>query len=101
MYDARGLSQVRVLARSSSNHLNMRSNVAPNPLPEITGYGSTGDAYHMTAPDPEGAGIVRSMRQALEEGGFAPADIGHVNAHGTGYACKRQDRVNRPVRAVR
>lgn len=38
----------------------------------------------MTAPDPEGAGIVRSMRQALDEGGFAPADIGHVNAHGTG-----------------
>ena len=54
------------------------------PIAEITGYGSTGDAYHMTAPDPEGAGIVRSMRQALEEGGFTPADIGHVNAHGTG-----------------
>ena len=54
------------------------------PIAEITGYGSTGDAYHMTAPDPEGAGIVRSMRQALDEGGFAPADIGHVNAHGTG-----------------
>lgn len=59
-------------------------NRGATPIAEITGYGSTGDAYHMTAPDPEGAGIVRSMRQALEEGGFTPADIGHVNAHGTG-----------------
>lgn len=54
------------------------------PLAEITGFGSTGDAYHMTAPDPDGEGIVRAMRQALEEGGFTPEDIGHVNAHGTG-----------------
>ena len=54
------------------------------PLAEITGFGSTGDAYHMTAPDPEGEGIVRAMAQALAEGGFSPADIGHLNAHGTG-----------------
>lgn len=54
------------------------------PIAEITGFGSTGDAYHMTAPDPEGEGIVRAMQDALAEGGFAPADIGHVNAHGTG-----------------
>ncbi len=54
------------------------------PLAEITGYGSTGDAYHMTAPDPEGEGIVRAMAQALAEGGFTPQDIGHINAHGTG-----------------
>ncbi len=54
------------------------------PIAEITGFGSTGDAYHMTAPDPEADGIVRAMRQALEEGGFTPCDIGHVNAHGTG-----------------
>ncbi len=54
------------------------------PIAEITGFGSTGDAYHMTAPDPEAEGIVRAMQQALDEGGFTPADIGHVNAHGTG-----------------
>ena len=54
------------------------------PLAEITGFGSTGDAYHMTAPDPEGEGVVRAMRIALEEGGFTPADLGHFNAHGTG-----------------
>ena len=53
-------------------------------IAEITGYGSTGDAYHMTAPDPEAAGILRAMRQALAEGGFAPEDLGHLNAHGTG-----------------
>ncbi len=53
-------------------------------LAEITGFGSTGDAYHMTAPEPSGEGIVRAMRQALDEGGFAPGDLGHLNAHGTG-----------------
>lgn len=54
------------------------------PIAEIVGFGSTGDAYHMTAPDPEGEGIIRAMKMALEEGGFTPDDIGHVNAHGTG-----------------
>ena len=38
----------------------------------------------MTAPDPEGEGVVRAMAQALAEGGFSSADIGHLNAHGTG-----------------
>lgn len=54
------------------------------PLAEITGFGSTCDAHHMTAPDPQGAGIARAMRDALAEGGFTPADLGHLNAHGTG-----------------
>lgn len=53
-------------------------------IAEVTGFGSTGDAYHMTAPDPAGAGIARAMRAALEEGGFSASDLGHVNAHGTG-----------------
>lgn len=53
-------------------------------LAEITGFGSTGDAYHMTAPEPSGEGIVRAMRQALDEGGFSPEDLGHLNTHGTG-----------------
>lgn len=51
---------------------------------EVTGYGVTGDAYHMTAPSPDGEGIRRAMEQALAEGGFTPADLGHLNAHGTG-----------------
>ena len=53
-------------------------------LAEVTGFGSTGDAYHMTAPEPSGEGVVRAMRMALEEGGFSPEDLGHLNAHGTG-----------------
>lgn len=54
-----------------------------NILAEVAGFGSTGDAYHMTAPEPSGEGAVRAMRQALAEGGFTPADLGHLNAHGT------------------
>lgn len=52
-------------------------------IAEITSFGSTGDAYHTTAPEPSGEGAVRAMRQALAEGGFTPADLGHLNAHGT------------------
>ena len=56
------------------------------PLAEIVGYGSTGDAYHMTAPDPEATGIARAMQDALAESGFEPSDLGHLNAHGTSTA---------------
>lgn len=52
-------------------------------IAEVTGYGSTGDGYHITSPEPGGAGILRAMQQALAEGGFEPADLGHLNAHGT------------------
>lgn len=54
-----------------------------NILAEVAGFGSTCDAYHMTAPEPSGEGAVRAMRQALAEGGFTPDDLGHLNAHGT------------------
>ncbi|WP_251198074.1 beta-ketoacyl-ACP synthase II [Anaerotardibacter muris] len=57
-----------------------------NIIAEITGFGSTGDAYHMTAPDPDGAGAIRAMEQALAEGGFTSDDLGHLNAHGTSTA---------------
>ncbi|MCL1798857.1 MAG: beta-ketoacyl-[acyl-carrier-protein] synthase family protein [Eggerthellaceae bacterium] len=53
-------------------------------IAEVVGFGSTADAYHMTAPSPDGEGLTRSMRHALDEGGFTVDDIGHVNAHGTG-----------------
>jgi len=50
---------------------------------EIAGYGSSGDAYHMSAPDITGDGAKRSMRMALKNAGMTAKDIGYVNAHGT------------------
>lgn len=49
---------------------------------EVTGYASTCDAYHMTAPDPDGKGIMRAMRMAMEQSGVDTVD--YINAHGTG-----------------
>ncbi len=52
-------------------------------LAEVVGAASTADAYHLTAPDPEGHGAIRSMTLALEDAGLSPADVSHINAHGT------------------
>ncbi len=50
----------------------------------LAGAGSSCDAYHATAPAPDGAGILQAMRRALDEAELAPGDVDYVNAHGTG-----------------
>lgn len=54
-----------------------------NIIGEVVGYGATGDAYHITAPDPEGKGAARAMQQAIDEAGIKPAEVAYINAHGT------------------
>ncbi len=50
---------------------------------ELTGYGTTGDAFRMTDPHPEGRGAIRALRNALLDAGIQPTDVGYINAHGT------------------
>lgn len=50
---------------------------------EVIGFGMTADAHHMTAPDPEGDGAQRAMKQAIKSAGIKPEDVDYINAHGT------------------
>jgi 3-oxoacyl-[acyl-carrier-protein] synthase II len=61
---------------------------------EVVGYGNTADAYHLTAPSPDGEGAARCMKMALKTGGLKIEDVSYINAHGTstpqGDACETQ-----------
>ena len=50
---------------------------------ELIGYGATADAYHITAPAPDGNGAIRAMEQALAQAGIDPSEVDYINAHGT------------------
>src|SRR5215208_1831339 len=50
---------------------------------EIIGYGATGDAYHLTAPAPNGEGAQRAMKRSMRDAGISPRDVQYINAHGT------------------
>jgi 3-oxoacyl-[acyl-carrier-protein] synthase II len=50
---------------------------------EVVGYGYNGDAYHITAPAPDGEGFIRCIRMALKDAGLSPDSVDHINAHGT------------------
>ena len=51
---------------------------------EVTGYGATGDAYHITSPAEDGSGAAKAMELAMKEGGVSPEKVDYINAHGTG-----------------
>lgn len=52
-------------------------------LGEVVGYGANCDAYHMTAPNPDGSGAGKAMKLAMQEASITPAEVGYINAHGT------------------
>lgn len=69
-----------VLVIESLEHAKARG---AQPIAEIVGYGTSADAYHLTAGPEDGNGAQRAMQQALMQAGIAPSEVQHINAHAT------------------
>jgi 3-oxoacyl-[acyl-carrier-protein] synthase II len=67
---------------------------------EVVGYGMSGDAYHITAPAPDGDGGYRCMQMALRRAGFSPSDVDYINAHGTSTPLGDEIELNAVTRLV-
>jgi 3-oxoacyl-[acyl-carrier-protein] synthase II len=66
---------------------------------EVAGYGLSGDAYHVSAPEPDGGGAISCMSMALRDAGLKPEEIDYINAHGTSTKLNDESE-NRAVKAV-
>jgi len=66
---------------------------------EVVGYGATGDAYHVSAPEPDGEGAISCMKMAIDYAGLKPEDIDYINAHGTSTKLNDTSE-NKAVKAV-
>jgi 3-oxoacyl-[acyl-carrier-protein] synthase II len=89
--DRRGMSigeGAAFVVLESAEHARARG---VRPYAELAGHGVTTDAYHVTAPQPQGEGMARAIRAALVAGGVSPAAVGYANAHGT--ATPQNDRI--------
>lgn len=80
--DGTGLGEAACLFVLESEESMLRRGATP--YAEVCGYGISDDAYHATAPDPEGGGAALAIAQCLDDSGLTPDEVDYVNAHGTG-----------------